>query len=175
MCIFKSAHLSPCGVLCSGAATTLPCTLLCFAQAMPTISRPSFSTRVGRWWRLRLCRIPLVTTNADAQALQDDLRNSQAKGSGLERQVTQLSALVKRSNPGLSSGCGGNCRGGGGGDRGSRGDGSDLSRPNEVLAAETAALRRQMEAATRVRRARFRESLGTRREPSARILDGLGG
>lgn len=101
------------------------------------------------------------------QTLQGELRNSEAKGSGLERQVSQLSARVNRAGStsvpgggggasGRSSGGGAAGEGGGGADGGGAGwEGGDSSggrnaRGAEVTEAEIASLRRQMKAATQV-------------------------
>lgn len=100
------------------------------------------------------------------QTLQDELRNSEAKGSGLERQVSQLSARMNRaassSVPGGGGGAssrssGGGAVGGGnsGADSGGAGwEGGDGGGRNvrgaEVTEAEIASLRRQMKAATQV-------------------------
>ena len=95
-----------------------------------------------------------------AQTLQGELRNSEAKGSGLERQVSQLSARMNRVS---SSSVGAGGGGGGGGDgadsrvAGSSGAGRESgdgsggkARGAEVTEAEIASLRRQMKAAAQV-------------------------
>lgn len=98
-----------------------------------------------------------------SKALQDDLKNSEAKGSGLERQVSQLSARVNKAGGSGSTGTGGgNGSGGGGGGGDTAGSGNVLgsggessARGPEVTEAEIAALRRQMKAATQVRGGRI--------------------
>lgn len=89
------------------------------------------------------------------QALQGELQNSEAKGVGLERQVSQLSARINRSGPSsFGSTSGGNISGrswggeseavcGGGG-------GSGGGKSSEVIEAGMASLRRQINAANEV-------------------------
>ena len=98
-----------------------------------------------------------------AQTLQGELRNSEAKGSGLERQVSQLSARMNRvssSSVGAGGGGGGGGSGGGGdshmagssgaGRESGDGGGGKAARGAEVTEAEIASLRRQMKAAAQV-------------------------
>lgn len=111
-----------------------------------TISKPLYWTpNSGDFSTMSPMQIQLF------QALQSELRSSEAKGSGLERQVSQLSARMSKVGSGGSSGRSGGS-GGGGVDGGSGcvygvGDGT---RGPEVAEAEIAALRRQMTAATQV-------------------------
>lgn len=87
------------------------------------------------------------------------MRHSEAKGSGLERQVSQLSARMNRSGGSSVATSGGGGGGGGGSSVGGSsgtawedGDGGgNKARGAEVTEAEIASLRRQMKAATQVR------------------------
>lgn len=110
------------------------------------------------------------------QTLQGELRNSEAKGSGLERQVSQLSARMNRAGsssvPAAGEGGAASSRSSG---AGAAGDGSGVAdssgagwegsesggrnaRGAEVTEAEIASLRRQMKAATQVRAVRVQAS-----------------
>lgn len=99
------------------------------------------------------------------QALQSELRNSEAKVSGLETQVSQLSTRVGRTSSSKAGGGGGGMASistrnsgsgsgsgsGGGGETGSEGGREgNTARGNEVTEAEIASLRRQMKAAIQV-------------------------
>eukprot|EP00752_Nemacystus_decipiens_P003002 g2785.t1 len=106
------------------------------------------------------------------QTLQGELRNSEAKGSGLERQVSQLSARMNRA--GASSVTGGGGIGAAGDDSGrakSGGTGTGWeggdsvgrnARGAEVTEAEVASLRRQMKAATQAKETAQRSALEAR-------------
>eukprot|EP00904_Undaria_pinnatifida_P004384 jgi/Undpi1/13947/HiC_scaffold_9.g03598.m1 len=111
------------------------------------------------------------------QALQNELRSSEAKVSGLETQVSQLSARVGRtssSNKGTGGGSGGGGGGGGmasgGGRNSANGSGSEMgsdggregntARGYEVTEAEIASLRRQMKAATQAKETAEKGVLG---------------
>lgn len=114
-------------------------------------------------------RVVFESSSLAWQTLQGELRNSEAKGSGLERQVSQLSARMNRAGsssvPPTGGGGGASSRSSGGG--GAPGDGSSVpdssgawweggdsggrkARGAEVTEAEIASLRRQMKAATQV-------------------------
>lgn len=89
------------------------------------------------------------------QTLQGELTQSEAKGSGLERQVSQLSARMSRagsSSVAPAGGGGGDGSASGNGGVGVEGDGrgSSGARGSEVTEAEMKSLRRQMKAATEV-------------------------
>lgn len=98
-------------------------------------------------------------TPSGAQALQSELRNSEAKVSGLETQVSQLSVRAGRNSSTKAGGGGGGggmasvgsrnsgSGGGGGGEMGGEGN---TARGTEVTEAEIASLRRQMKAAIQV-------------------------
>ena len=99
-----------------------------------------------------------IISCASEQALQIELRNSEAKVSGLETQVSQLSVRVGRTSSLKASGgmasvsSRNSCNGSGSGDEmGSEGGREgNTARGNEVTEAEIASLRRQMKAATQV-------------------------
>ncbi|CAM9213244.1 unnamed protein product [Ectocarpus sp. 13 AM-2016] len=88
------------------------------------------------------------------QTLQGELTQSEAKGSGLERQVSQLSARMSRASSssvapaGGSGGDGSSASGNGGVGMERDGRGSSGARGAEVAEAEMTSLRRQMKAAT---------------------------
>lgn len=88
--------------------------------------------------------------------MQGELTQSEAKGSGLERQVSQLSARMSRAGSssvapaGGSGGDGSSASGNGGVGVERDGRGSSGARGSEVTEAEMASLRRQMKAATEV-------------------------
>ncbi|CAM9239376.1 unnamed protein product [Ectocarpus sp. 12 AP-2014] len=102
------------------------------------------------------------------QTLQGELTQSEAKGSGLERQVSQLSARMSRAGSssvapaGGSGGDGSSASGNGGVGVERDGRGSSGARGAEVAEAEITSLRRQMKAATEAKETAQRSALEAR-------------
>ncbi|CAM9553669.1 unnamed protein product, partial [Ectocarpus sp. 12 AP-2014] len=102
------------------------------------------------------------------QTLQGELTQSEAKGSGLERQVSQLSARMSRAASssvapaGGSGGDGSSASGNGGVGVERDGRGSSGARGSEVTEAEMTSLRRQMKAATEAKETAQRSALEAR-------------
>ncbi|CBN77783.1 hypothetical protein Esi_0069_0048 [Ectocarpus siliculosus] len=102
------------------------------------------------------------------QTLQGELTQSEAKGSGLERQVSQLSARMSRAGSSSVAPAGGNggdgssASGNGGVGMERDGRGSSGARGSEVTEAEMTSLRRQMKAATEAKETAQRSALEAR-------------
>ncbi|CAM9457672.1 unnamed protein product [Ectocarpus fasciculatus] len=103
-----------------------------------------------------------------AVTLQGELTQSEAKGSGLERQVSQLSARMSRAGSssvapaGGGGGDGSSVSGAGGVGVEGDGRGSSGARGSEVTEAEMTSLRRQMKAATEAKETAQRSALEAR-------------